>query len=270
MVVSQGKSRVLARFVGLLAAPVLALGAVGCTTPATTPLQTPQTTGETTQPGQVAPSEAAPSAPSGVTLRDVASGFQMTLRAGEKRVCKMVPAGDENPEACAGFNVQRFREAFAQKKPRSGQRVVSLAIVRFKGWNVISSVIFQPGAINFDDSKARDAYVFGMREGVSEKNPNASVHGDSESVPYTVVSIDGRTGVKVRVERDEADGTPISSQLARWIMYSFSSKSGVLMASFVGSGLHYAELSRFAEASVNTVRVQSESEASRNYALLER
>ncbi|MFO0592571.1 MAG: hypothetical protein U0441_33820 [Polyangiaceae bacterium] len=255
---------------GLLSAPLLALGVSACGSPATTPVHAPGGPGGAPQAGpNAAPEAGEPNAPSGVTVRDAASGFQMTLRAGEKRVCRMVPAGEENPAACAGFNLDRFREAFAQKKPRGGQRVVSLAIVRFKGWNVITSVILQPGPINFNNPKARDAYVFGMREGVAEKNPNAFVHGDSESEPYSLVAIDGHTGVKVRVERVEADGTPSTSQLARWITYSFSGKVGVLMTSFVASAQHYAELSRFADASMNTVRMQLESEASKNFALLD-
>lgn len=252
----------------LFGAFLLAAGVTACTTPATTTVQHASNTQDPGGSGAV-PAEVVPSSPpSGVPLRDKQTGYEVTLRIGESRVCMMIPEGAESSPACAGLNLVKFRDSFANKRVlRGGQRVIGLAFVKFKGWSAIVSSLYQPGEVDFDNITMRNGFVTGMREGALKKTPGARMHGDSDMEAYTTTTIGGRTGIKVIIERDEEEGTVAAQLLARWLMYSVSARGGVITTSFVSGSAHFADLSHFAKASMSTVRFP-DGEGAKNYASL--
>lgn len=257
-----------ARLLRFWGAILLASGACACSGAAASPVHAPDNPVASASAPEEAPGDApAAAAPSGVTIRDAPTGYDLTLRIGDKHVCMMVPEGGDGSPACSGLNLEKFRESFANRKMlRGGQRVIGLAFVRFKGWSAIVSTLFQPGNVDFDNPTTRSAFVTGMREGALKKTPGAVLHGDSEDEPYSIATIGGRTGVSVTIEREAQEGSVASQMLARWRMYSVSVKGGVITTSFVSGIPHFPDLVRFAKASMATVRLP-ELEPSRNVAL---
>jgi hypothetical protein len=180
-------------------------------------------------------------------LRHAPNHFEMTVRAEGAEVCETLPEGHEEAGACAGLDVAAMRRSIAA----SGQPMVAAALIRYDMWSVPVTVAVQRGEIPLATPADREAFAKGMRLGILGKAPGARIHGDASPDGFTTVTIDGRPAVKTMVEMDVSPGGP-----TRLLTYVVPTDEAIVLVTFTSDPGHVAELSRLAEASVATLRVQ--------------
>jgi dienelactone hydrolase len=184
-------------------------------------------------------------------MRDPVAAFEMTLRAEDAGICLVLPAGAEDPKSCASFDPEAARAGMAASSPGTA----AITYVAFRGWNVGVTVTHHHVAPRLDTAAGRDEFARGMAVGATRASPGARLRGELPGTAYTVVTVDGRSALKVIVELDPAAPAAVKG-FDRTVTYALPSDGELMLIQFMGNASVLAELNQFADASIATAHLR--------------